>query len=58
MSGHGLIAGADGIRIDLNGHTIGGSGAGAGISLAGRIGVTIPGGIVRNFKRVWGRGLD
>jgi para-nitrobenzyl esterase len=49
-SGNGLIAGADGIRIDLNGHTIAGSGVGAGISLTGRTGVTISGGVVRNFE--------
>jgi parallel beta-helix repeat protein len=48
--GDGLIAGADGIRIDLNGHTISGSRTGAGISVAGRTDVVILGGTIRNFE--------
>ena len=47
--GNGLIVGADGIKIDLNGHTIAGSGTGAGIDVTGRTDVTIFGGIIRNF---------
>ena len=47
--GNGLIVGADGIRIDLNGHTISGSGTGAGITVTGRTDVTISGGIISNF---------
>ena len=48
-TGNGLIAGADGITIDLNGHTIAGSGTGAGINVTGRTDVSIIGGIIRNF---------
>jgi parallel beta-helix repeat protein len=48
-TGNGLTAGADGITIDLNGHTISGSGTGNGILAAGRIGVVITGGTIRNF---------
>jgi parallel beta-helix repeat protein len=48
-AGNGLTVGADGITIDLNGHTIAGSGTGNGILAAGRSGVVITGGTVRNF---------
>ena len=48
--GNGLIVGADGIKIDLNGHTIAGSGTGAGISVTGRTDVTIFGGTIKNFE--------
>jgi parallel beta-helix repeat protein len=48
-SGDGLSAGADGIRIDLNGHSIAGSGIGSGISVVGRRPVTITGGTVKGF---------
>jgi parallel beta-helix repeat protein len=48
-AGPGLIVGADGIRIDLNGHTIAGAGVDAGLELTGRTDVTIMGGTVRNF---------
>ncbi len=48
-SADGLVVGADGIRIDLNGHTIAGSGAGLGILVAGRSDVTIANGVIRNF---------
>jgi len=45
-----LIAGADGIKIDLNGHTISGPGSsGVGITVAGRTNVRIVGGTIRNF---------
>ena len=47
--GDGLIAGADGITIDLNGHTISGSDTGAGIAVTGRRSLTIRGGAIRNF---------
>ena len=49
-TGDGLVAGADGITIDLNGHTIVGSGAGAGIRVTGRSNVRITGGTIRNFR--------
>ncbi len=45
----GLIVGADGIKIDLNGHTIAGTGVGAGINLTGRTGVSVSGGTIANF---------
>ena len=48
-SGDGLIVGADGIKIDLKGHTITGSGVGVGIGVTGRTNVSIMGGIVENF---------
>ena len=47
--GNGLIVGADGITIDLNGHTISGPGSGVGISVPNRTGVVITGGTVKNF---------
>jgi parallel beta-helix repeat protein len=48
-AGNGLIMGADGITIDLKGHTISGSGTGVGISVIGRTGVSIVGGTVQRF---------
>ena len=45
----GLIVGADGIKINLQGHSITGAGAGAGITVAGRTDVTIFGGTIANF---------
>jgi len=48
-TGDGLIVGADGIRIDLNGYTLSGSGVGAGMVVTGRSNVSISGGTVRNF---------
>ena len=48
-TGPGLIVGADGITIDLNGHTITGPGSGVGINVPNRTGVLIKGGTVRNF---------
>jgi large repetitive protein len=48
-AGTGLIAGADGITIDLNGHTIAGLGTGAGIDVTGRAYVSISGGTISNF---------
>jgi hypothetical protein len=48
--GDGLVIGADGITLDLGRRTIAGSGAGAGIRLAGHRGVRISGGTVRGFE--------
>lgn len=48
-TGPGLIVGADGITINLNGHTITGPGSGVGINVPNRTGVLIVGGTVRNF---------
>jgi parallel beta-helix repeat protein len=49
-TGDGLVVGADGIRVDLNGHTVAGSGGGAGIIVVGRSDVTIANGVIRNFQ--------
>jgi parallel beta-helix repeat protein len=46
----GLIVGADGIELNLNGHSITGSGTGFGISVTGRTGVSIFGGRISNFE--------
>jgi parallel beta-helix repeat protein len=48
-AGNGLTVGADGITIDLNGHTIAGAGVGSGILATGRTGVVITGGTIRDF---------
>ena len=48
-AGDGLVVGADGITVDLNGHTMTGPGSGVGISIGGRADVTIAGGVIRNF---------
>jgi parallel beta-helix repeat protein len=48
-SGDGLIVGADGITIDLNGHTMAGSGIGVGILVIGHADVTVARGVLRNF---------
>jgi parallel beta-helix repeat protein len=48
-SGPGLVVGVDGIEIDLNGHSITGSGTGAGILVSGRADVSIRGGTLVNF---------
>lgn len=44
-----LVVGADGVRIDLAGHTITGPGTGAGILIVGRRGVWVVGGRIENF---------
>ena len=38
---NGIIIGADGIKLDGNGHTINGQGSGSGIVVSGRTGVTV-----------------
>ena len=48
-TGDGLIVGADGIKIDLNGYTITGPGGGVGIAVTGRADVSIAGGTIRTF---------
>jgi parallel beta-helix repeat protein len=52
-AGDGLIVGADGIKLNLNGHTITGPGtapgSGFGINVVGRNNVSIFGGTVKNF---------
>jgi parallel beta-helix repeat protein len=45
----GLVAGADGIIIDLNGHVIDGSATGDGVRIKNRHGVTVRGGTIREF---------
>jgi len=48
-AGDGLIVGADGIKIDLNGHTIAGSGVGVGVTLRSRRDVVVHGGTIADF---------
>lgn len=45
----GLIVGADGIKINLQGHSITGTGTGAGITVIGRTDVSIFGGTIGDF---------
>jgi parallel beta-helix repeat protein len=47
--GDGLVVGAGGIRIDLNGHRLTGSGLGIGIALSGNADVTIMNGTISSF---------
>lgn len=47
--GAGLTVGADGIRIDLDGHAISGGGSGVGIMVSGRRDVSITAGTIGNF---------
>jgi parallel beta-helix repeat protein len=47
--GDGLVVGAGGVTIDLNGHTIEGTGLGSGIRVDGHDDVTIRNGTIRNF---------
>jgi parallel beta-helix repeat protein len=49
-AGNGIIVGADGIKLNLDGHAITGSGSGVGISVIGRTNVSIFGGVVKNFE--------
>ena len=48
-SGDGLFVGADGVKINLNGHTIAGSGVGVGITVRARRDVVIHGGTITDF---------
>jgi len=48
-AGDGLIAGADGIWIDLNGYALSGSGVGVGIAITSHRDITISGGTIANF---------
>jgi nitrous oxidase accessory protein NosD len=45
----GITVGADGIKVNLNGHTIPGAGAGIGIRVCGRTDVSVRNGTIRNF---------
>jgi parallel beta-helix repeat protein len=49
--GDGLVVAADGITIDLNGHTLDGTGKGVGIRSDGHDGVTIKNGTVNEFEQ-------
>jgi parallel beta-helix repeat protein len=46
---HGLVIGADGVTVDLNGHSLDGVGLGAGVMNDGYDGVTVTGGTLRDF---------
>jgi parallel beta-helix repeat protein len=48
-AGDGLVIGAGGITVDLNGHLLQGTGLGAGVRNPGHHDVTIRGGTIRNF---------
>lgn len=48
-AGDGITIGADGIKLDLNGHRIAGSNSGSGVIVEGRTTVTVSGGMIRNF---------
>jgi parallel beta-helix repeat protein len=48
-AGDGLVVGAGGITVDLNGHVVQGTGLGTGIRNSGHHDVTIRGGAIRNF---------
>ena len=48
-AGDGLVIGAGGITVDLNGHLVQGTGLGVGVRNPGHHGVTIRGGTIRNF---------
>jgi len=48
-AGDGLIAGTDGIWIDLNGYALSGSGVGVGVAITSRRDITISGGTIANF---------
>jgi parallel beta-helix repeat protein len=48
-AGDGLVVGAAGITVDLNGHLVQGTGLGAGVRNTGHPDVTIRGGTIRNF---------
>jgi parallel beta-helix repeat protein len=45
----GLVVGADGIKIDLNGHSLAGTGSGVGIAVTGRTDISISGGTIKSF---------
>ena len=47
--GDAIVVGADGITVDLSGHTVSGAGVGVGITVRMRQGVTVRGGQVRGF---------
>jgi hypothetical protein len=47
--GDGVVIGADGITLDLNGHTTDGAGAGAGVRVAEHNDVTIENGTIHQF---------
>jgi hypothetical protein len=47
--GDGIVIGADGVTLDLNGHSIKGLGAGSGVSATGRRNVEVSRGAIRGF---------
>lgn len=48
-TGTALVVGADGVKINLAGHTITGPGSGAGVLIVGRQDVSVVGGRIENF---------
>lgn len=50
FAGNGFIVKANNVTLDLNGHTITGSGVGMGVSLAGVNGISVKNGKISNFS--------
>jgi parallel beta-helix repeat protein len=49
--GNGIVIRADGVTIDLNGHSLSGTGAGSGVAIAGKVeGVTVVHGAIQGFS--------
>jgi parallel beta-helix repeat protein len=48
-AGDGIVIGADGVTLDLNGHSIRGRGGGTGVSASGRRNVAVVDGAIRGF---------
>ncbi len=49
-SADGLFVAADGVTLDLSGHTVSGAGVGSGITITG-VGVTVTNGVVAHFQQ-------
>jgi parallel beta-helix repeat protein len=47
--GDGLVVAADGVTLDLGGHTVSGAGTGAGVRVARHTGVEVTGGTIEGF---------
>jgi parallel beta-helix repeat protein len=58
-AGDGVVIGADGVTLDLNGHSIAGRAAGTGVLATGRRGVEVTNGAIRGFPTAIGlSGVD
>ena len=45
-----IVVGADGVTVDLNGHSVTGSGVGEGVLVSGRTAITVKNGTIANFE--------